>query len=436
MPNFGHDRSSQTTKRNVEHVKLRQKTIQLANTTWFAAVASQHTGPELSDSQQYEAHDYRLSVKESLMYCTSSLKIDPSQLTHIEIKQPTKAFGKLLHFLTAGLTSEKEEMETLTAVSVLQQFNRVFRAMGITNIVRLAKDTIDFYLDTEGRQDDLKEALEQFELETDHYESELFETLYLVVEHSENALQYLIEVDIMRRHRVGAYPITVTVNSVFTDFAAGPGERAAEVQQKMQPVFQSQESYEQFLAQRRAMHDRFVYALAIQVRTYMQVDDVIVTSKTNMVRPKRPVSSPEDIRHRDRYDEPIYYGYPGWDDLFFYAYLWSTLTHEHHIYVHDTSIVDEGGHAMMDVGATGFNGGATDTLNPEAQFEPPLSGDVEYFDSHDFQGDFDAAQLHVGGYGLESADLESDGWFDSFRNVGGDASCSSCSNCGGGCSSE
>ena len=95
------------------------------------------------------------------MYFSATLSIDPSEITRIEAVKPTKAFGKLLHVLTAGLTSKKEEQETFTAVAILQKFNKVFRTMGMNNIVRLSKDEVDFYIDKKGKKDDLKEAMTQ-----------------------------------------------------------------------------------------------------------------------------------------------------------------------------------------------------------------------------------------------------------------------------------
>ena len=119
------------------------------------------------------------------MYFNGQLAIDPSQETLVEKVRPTKVFGRMLYYLTAGGLSEREEQETFTAVAILQQLNMALRSMGVTNIVRLTKDQCDFYFDEQGLEDDLKDAMEQFHMETDYYESELFEALYLVVEHAD-----------------------------------------------------------------------------------------------------------------------------------------------------------------------------------------------------------------------------------------------------------
>ena len=81
------------------------------------------------------------------MYFESTIRIDPSQVTSIEKVKPTKAFKRMLYHLTKGGISEKEERETFTAISILQQLNKAFIQQGITNVIRLSHDDIDFYLE-------------------------------------------------------------------------------------------------------------------------------------------------------------------------------------------------------------------------------------------------------------------------------------------------
>ena len=101
------------------------------------------------------------------MYFSGQLKVNPSQESLIEKVKPEKAFRKLLFIMTGGSVTDKRERQTFTALSILQQFNMVLRTMGITNIVRISQDDLDFYMDTDGKVDDLKEALDKFDLEMD-----------------------------------------------------------------------------------------------------------------------------------------------------------------------------------------------------------------------------------------------------------------------------
>ena len=131
------------------------------------------------------------------MYYRAQVELNPSEITLIERVKPSHVFGKMLHFLTAGLASPEEEQQTFTAITILQQLNRALRDAGVTNIVRLSKDQIDFYFDEEAKKNDLKAAVETFQYEVDHIEAEVFEDLKLVVEHETELLKLLIEIDVV-----------------------------------------------------------------------------------------------------------------------------------------------------------------------------------------------------------------------------------------------
>ncbi|KAA3612583.1 MAG: hypothetical protein DWQ05_18190 [Calditrichaeota bacterium] len=349
------------------------------------------------------------------MYFKGSLAIDPAQLTNIEFKKPENSFASLVHVLTGGLASKKEEYETFTAVSILQQINLACQNLGINNMVRLAKDDIDFYLDVEGKQDDLDVVLEKFRLETDRYESELFDKIFIVLEHEEDLIKYLFEIDINRKHSVGAYPIEIKINGVLSEFKSS-GASSAETKAKMKSVFSSQEKYDTFLSEKQAVFNQFVSRFEQSVRRSIRVDEIKTKTSLKMVRPKKPVNTTSEIPV-NRNADPVYYGYHGFGDFFLYAWLWSSFAHTSHIHCHNFDLVDEQGQTMMEVGENGFDAGATDTLNPEADFEAPEGGDVEFLSGHDYDADFAQADLDLGGEMPDVSDMsigeDSGSWFDS-----------------------
>ncbi|KAA3661941.1 MAG: hypothetical protein DWQ10_03545 [Calditrichaeota bacterium] len=346
------------------------------------------------------------------MYFSGLLTLDPSQLTQIEIQQPRENFRKLLHALTGGLSSKKEELETFTAVAVLQQINMACQNLGVNNIVRLSKDDLDFYLDTEGKTNDLDDVMERFRLETDRYESELFDKLFLVLEHDEDSIKYLVEIDVNRRHAVGAYPIEIKINGVLSEFKTS-GNSSEQVKEKMKRIFSSQEKYDAFLQEKQAIFHQFVNRFEQSLRRSIRVDDIKLKISNKMVRPKKSIQNPKQIP-ANQGGEPVYYGYPGFADFFFYAWMWSAFAHTSHIHCNNFDLVDEQGTTMMAVGENGFDAGATDTLNPDADFEAPETGDVEFFGGHEFEGDFAQANLDVGGEIPDMGIAEDGGsWFDS-----------------------
>jgi hypothetical protein len=368
------------------------------------------------------------------MYFASEIKLDPSQETVLNPVRPTQAFGRLFFYLSAGHLSKKEEQETFTAVAILQQLNRALRSVGVDNIVRLSKDEVDFYFDEEGREDDLKEAMDRFGLETDRYESELFDTLYLVVEHRDNIFKYLIEVEINRTHSPGEPPIKMTMNAVPVDFDANDG--AAALETKLDGVFASQESYDSFQLKRQAHFDAFVARLRQALSGFVRCDSIEAESQARVIRPTQPVREMGDMEYERRaaaQSQPLYHGYAGFDNYFFYAWMWSSMSHQNHIHYHNVTVVDSQGEPVFDVGAEGFDAGEGAAMDPSQDFAPPEGNDLDFHGGHGYQDAVDEISIAAGSEGDGGGSwLEGSG--DSGDSGGGDSggsSCSSCSSCGG-----
>ncbi|MBL4686457.1 MAG: hypothetical protein JKY37_17815 [Nannocystaceae bacterium] len=382
------------------------------------------------------------------MYFTGDLSVDPAAMTKFKRVKPTKAFGKLFYYLTIGAAGTKKEVETFTAVSVLQSLNVAMRDVGVDNIVRLARDAEDIYLDTEGRKGDLREAMEAFESHAKSGGATDFELLQLVLEHEDEHLKYLIDVRIRRQHLPGEYPISVHLNGVMKDFRVDPATGTAQqVKGALGKVFASQDAYNGFVAGHKKHFDGFVERLREAMSAAMDVDDVVHSSKRSLVRPKSKKGSVSDITHdyEDTRLGPLHAGYPGFDEYFFYSLVWSEMCFEHNIRIQDTTIVDEGGHAMLDVGSDGFDGGASDTLDPDSTFQAPAGEDISYHDGHGFESEFNDANL-LGSTTSDSDTSSGGGWLDAFSSdsggdsggdsgsdSGGDSGGSSCGSSCGGC---
>ncbi len=350
------------------------------------------------------------------MILSGTMTVDPSQLTNIEAKKPTKVFGKLLYKLTLGALSEKEEVETFTAISILQEINRVFVSVGISNIVRIAKDGLDFYLDTEGKKDDLKEAMDNFSLEIGSIESELFNQLILVLEHEEDDLKYLIEIKINRTHDVGDFPIEISVDGLMARYNSGAGDPKV----KMNKLFSDQKTYDSFVEGQKATFNRFIDKLDMELRKFIKIDEINVTSKPQIIRPDKKISGTKEIKHNTA-GRPVHYGYYGYDDYYLYSWYWAESMHMHNIHCHDVMIVDPAGDAVLDVGEEGFMAGEEAALNPDEEFSVPEGDDIEAIGGNEF---IEESEIET----ISSSD--GDSWFGdssgSDFDGGSDASCSSC----------
>jgi len=359
------------------------------------------------------------------MYLAGSLTLDPSQMTVIQKVQPKRMFAKLLDAITFGGISEKLEHETFTAVSILQQINMGLRSIGINNVVRLAMDDHDFYLDEKGKDDDMSDAMFEFEAKVDPLESEHFNTLYLVLEHFDGSLKYIIEISISRKHKVGEYPIQIKTNAVLAELQLKQGETREDMENRMKMIFTDQNSYDNYLHSRKLEFNQFLDRLEMAIRKFVKVDDTHKESNVKIIRPSEKVSSPDKIKN-NQHSDPVFYGYHGFGDYFFYSWMWSSMLFHSGLHVNNFHMVDSYGHDVMSVGDQGINAAEGGTFNEDADFAPPTEGDVNFADGSEYSDQLDS---QMGG---DMGDSSEGGFMDSLMgDYDSGSSCSSCSSCGG-----
>lgn len=317
------------------------------------------------------------------MYITAKLDFDPSQKTLIKTVNKSKLSHKLLDLMTFGKLAKKQETETFTAVSILEQIYMGLKSIGINNIIRLSVDDFDFYFDKHGKDDDFESAISEFKLNVDPVESELFNVIYMVLEHDDKGLKYLIEVQIKRKHEVGEYPLTIVVNAIYQDFKIKTNENDIDLIKRMQPFFDSQKIYDDFISVNLDDFNRFVDYLQEAVSKHVDVDDIIKNSNVNIIRTRERIDDISKIKH-DRFSQPVYFGYFGFDDYFFYTWLWCSLMYDNNIYAHDFCLVDELGKSILKVSRNGFYAQDNAIMNPDVPFEPIHSSDIQYYSNSDY----------------------------------------------------
>lgn len=387
-------------------------------------------------------------IRRSAMYLSGELSVDPSAMTKIKPVRPTKGFAKVWSFMSNGLNDPKLEHETFTAIAILQQINIALRSAGITNIVRIAKDDTVYYYDDAGKEDDLKEALEAFELQEATEVVQVFDTINLVAEHS-NGLRFIIDVKINRSHDVGQYPISIVVNAVSTEFMPKEGETPESMKERVNAAIGTQEKFDAFVGTAKATFDTFTGSIEQALRSHVGVDDIKRTTLVNFIRPTQRPTSREYLTtvrsgwtpSHARSCPPIFYGYYGFDDAFLYAWVLADVIHDNSISCHDCVIMDESGGQLMEIGSDDASQLlSSEIFDMDQEFvapEPEVAA---------VASESDASPLDLGSYDAPEVDSPSSssdsggGWFDSGGDSGGSAS--SCSSgdsgggggsCGGGC---
>ena len=213
------------------------------------------------------------------MYFEGTITIDPSEITKITNIKPTKAFKKFLHSITLGAVSDKEERETFTAVAILQQINATFRQLKVNNIIKLSHDDIDFYHDTEGKENDLKLALDKYDIEINDAMSTNFKQLNMVLEHKDDTFKYLYEIKINKDHKVGVHPIEIKISALLNRFAK---ENA---QDEIKKVLEYQEAYDLFQKQMHNEFEAYLNTIKFQLKKEIKIDNIDVFIKNQIYNP-------------------------------------------------------------------------------------------------------------------------------------------------------
>lgn len=344
------------------------------------------------------------------MYFKGTLSIDPSQLTKIEKVAPDSGFKKILFGLTSGQFAEKNKIETFKALNILQQIHGALAAIGVDNIIRLTHDDIDIYFDKYGEKNDLKFAMDKYEIEIDDSMSTHFKTLWMVLEHEDDIYKYLIEISINKSHKEHEYPIEMTVSAMLKEFSLHPGETRETIKDRMKTYFNSQESYNTFVTTKKLAFEQFLESIRFETMKFIKVDDIKLDIKTRMVIQKEKQSAPQQTVKPEYNGMP--YGYFGFGDLILYAWLWSELSYDHNIHLSDVDLVTDQGDFISSMGETGIDAADASVM--------------------DYNEDFDARLEDLGSGELEMDNIGTDGmedmidaesttsWFDGIFEGGGD----------------
>jgi hypothetical protein len=369
------------------------------------------------------------------MYWYGHIAIEPSQLAEVR-RKPTKGFKRIAELLTVGILSQREQVETFTAISILQDINVVMRSLGITDLVRLSKDEQSLYDDSEGQFDnDLEPAIEQLQSNSTLRNGTVFETLTMMLEHHLEELALVIEVRIRRVHDVGICPIQIVVNGLAASMR-GSGDLAANAS-VVTDTFASQENYDAFANKHREQFDAFMSRLELAIRQKMSIQDLHKSVRTKVVRPDSvSATAIQSKRNTTTDSDPVFDRYDSTSDMFFYCWLWSSFSHDHGIHIADTTLVDGSGHDMLTINELGIDAGEASLLDPQV---PIAEVDASSWDSA-AGVDSDSSKGWFGGD--TSSDSSGGGWLDSFGfgdsdGGGGSDGGSSCgSSCGSGCGGD
>ena len=301
--------------------------------------------------------------------------------------------------LTNGVISDKEERETFNAVAILQQINVTLRNLGINNIIKMAHDDIIFYLDEEGKVDDLKFAINKYEIEINNAMFINFNTLELVLEHLDEKFKYIIEIVINKNHEVGEYPIEIKTTDLFKDF------KEKKNNYKVKDLLKNQTSYDTFKPEKIAQLEEFTNSIRFELKKQIKIDDTKSVTKSKQIVLKKKASY-----NRKTKSGSIFANYYGFEDYIYYNFIWSEIIHDQPLELNDIYFENENGADLV--------------------HSNTIKSDSDLFDGNDATVTID----YINSDTTASDNDTSSSWFDFGDSDSDSDSCSSfssCSSCGG-----
>lgn len=310
------------------------------------------------------------------MFFTGQISVDPSEITKIHKVEPTSFFKKLLYTISNGKIKDLIEEENFTAVSILEQFSEVLKSMGITNVIRLSHNDIDFYLDKQGNEDDLEQALSDYENKVKDEVSRSFKTLSMVMEHREDTFHYYIEIKINRSHKVGDYPIEIKVDGLINEFFEHLIEKER-LKHRMEHIFRSQDAYDFYVDSKLNEFSHFLNMVGDEIKNHVPIDDLNFKSEAAILLPANTYNSPDEISLKDYSKGPAFHGYYQSEERLWYTYIWPELCSEHDTYVHNSLIFSEKGNQIGELGDQGIEAGDSPLFDFETDEVLPEDSDNE-----------------------------------------------------------
>src|SRR5438270_5585906 len=199
--------------------------------------------------------------------------------TEIELQPPRNCFGGVANLMTKGRWKTAEELETHKLLAFAQSANRALMDLGVSDVVRVSIGTDVIYEDLQNRTDDFPAAMEALRVKLDAgFEPDPHSEFDLVLKHDDGVLNYVIDLDFVRRHRPGVDPVAITVTAVPSQMKKRDGESDAEYQDRLRSQFRGQLRWDDSQDLWEKQLNSFVERVADHVRTSVGV--VMVQIKT------------------------------------------------------------------------------------------------------------------------------------------------------------
>ena len=253
------------------------------------------------------------------MYLSQTIHVNLTQENADILKRPSKVFNKIKAIFSGGMTpTEQNQAEVM--LSVLQRLNIALRKSKFDDLVSIAANENLLY---EGSEDASSNLNESNTVLANNFESggiTKVNTLALTVDAERENLRYLIHVNIVRKPKADATPVTIQVYGFINEFKQLPDESADAFSQRVKALIESswggKKDQDERLAALEMEFQQEVLNLQHQIDQLFPAKSTLDNSQRKV---KREAFKSRYSHHNNRYNEcyaylPFFYLYGLSDD--------------------------------------------------------------------------------------------------------------------------
>lgn len=281
------------------------------------------------------------------MFLYNVIEFTPKKALLFPERRPGRMFKRFLQAVSLGSKSRDSVNEACAATLVLQHLYQGLATLGVTNIVRLACDDLDFYFDESGKDDDFHQALFQFAEIGKKRKSSDFDSLFLVLEHTHDDFEFLIQIRLNRRSDLARSAVQIQTHGLFREFTCQ--DEPESVGFSLKRIMSDQTRYEQFIDEKRRRFNDFVGRLLLKMQETFALENLESESKPVIIRSRSFWHKPKPFEHGNPCDSPLFQDYYNWDKVVFYCLIWMNHMREHGITGRFYLIIDDQGRPLLHV---------------------------------------------------------------------------------------
>jgi len=183
------------------------------------------------------------------MYLSQIINVNLTQENADILKQPSKVFNKIKAAFSGDMTPT-EQRQSIVMLSVLQRLNIAHRKAGFDDLLSIAANDKLLFESDKVNSNNLEQANVALTYSFNSGDLTQINTLALTIDGQRSNLRFLIHVNIVRKPKNAATPVTINIYGFINEFKKLPTESELELSKRVKSLIQNKWGNKQQQTQR------------------------------------------------------------------------------------------------------------------------------------------------------------------------------------------